>query len=218
MNKEKAIDILQSCTKIISQNPYFTLYRVNCPHDIYQAALEYLEEDESYYRGSSLLKRVNRSGLELVFRKLYEESGAPVTIVNIDNLYPMIQIEFVKMARCNMKKFLTPAAKTSKIFFDTKNKTTTYLTSEEHDPVVVKTHPEDEFDRYIGAALAYAYSKFGSKAKFRRWVDDNSKEVKSSQEKKQEREVAKQKAIQRKKMTIAETATNKAEEKGEKQE
>jgi hypothetical protein len=215
MNKEKAIDMLQSCTKIISQNPYFTLYRVDCPHDIYQAALEYLEEDESYYRGPSLLKRVNRSGLELVFRKLYEESGAPVAIVNIDSYFPLLQAEFIKVTKSIRS---TPAAsKTGKIFFDTKNKTTTYLMPERRDPVVVKTHLEDEFDRYVGAALAYAYSKFGSKAEFRRWVDDNSKEVKSSQEKKQEREAAKQKAIQRKKVA-KETTDSKVEEKGEKQE
>lgn len=215
MNKEKAVDMLQSCTKIISQNPYFTLYRVDCPYDVYQAALEYLEEDESYYRGPSLLKRVCRSGIELVFRKLYEESGAPVTIVNIVNYFPTLQAEFIKVTK---SLHSTPAVnKTGKIFFDTKNKTTTYLMPEEKDPVVVKTHPEDEFDRYVGAALAYAYSKFGSKAEFRRWVDDNSKEVKSSQEKKQEREAAKQKAIQRKKV-VKETTDSEVEEKGEKQE
>lgn len=213
MNREKAVDILQSCTKIISQNPYFTLYRVDCPHGIYQAALEYLEEDESYYRGP--IKRVNRSGMELVFRKLYEESGSPVSIVNIDSYFPTLQMEFIKVTKSLCS---TPVvSKAGKIFFDTKNKITTYLTPEEHDLVVVKTHPEDEFDRYVGAALAYSYSKFGSKAEFRRWVDDNSKKVKSSQEKKQEREVAKQKAIQRKK-TAAETTTSKVEEKGEKQE
>lgn len=216
MNKEKAVDMLQSCTKIISQNPYFTLYRVDCPYDIYQAALEYLEEDESYYRGPSLLKKVHRSGLELVFRKLYEESGSPVSIVNIDSYLPTLQVEFIKVTKSLRS---TPVvSKTGKIFFDTKNKTTTYLMPEGKDPVVVKTHPEDEFDHYVGAALAYAYSKFGSKAEFRRWVDGNSKEVKSSQEKKQEREAAKQKAIQRKETAAAETATNKAEEKGEKQE
>lgn len=215
MNKGIAIDMLQFYTEIMSQNPYFTLYRVDCPHDIYLAALEYLAEDESYYRGPSLLKRVNGSGIELVFRKLYEESGAPVSIVNIDNYFPTLQVEFIKVTKSLRS---TPVVnKTGKIFFDTKNKTTTYLIPEEKDPVVVKTHPDDEFDRYIGAALAYTYSKFGSKAKFRRWVDDNSKEVKSSQEKKQEREAAKQKAIQRKKV-VKETTDGEVEEKGEKQE
>ena len=42
---------------------------------------------------------------------------------------------------------------------------------------IVKCHKDDDFDKYIGAALAYMYNKFGSKTAFRKWVDENAKVV-----------------------------------------
>ena len=62
----------------------------------------------------------------------------------------------------------------------------TYL-SDFEDPVIVKTHPEDDFDKYIGAALAYVYAEFGSKTQFRKFVDEHSKELKSREERKEDK-------------------------------
>lgn len=73
-------------------------------------------------------------------------------------------------------------------------KVVTYLPDFE-DPVVVKTHPDDEFDKYVGAALAYAYSMFGSKTKFRKFVDENSKVLKSHEERKEDRKKHKKVAV-----------------------
>lgn len=73
-------------------------------------------------------------------------------------------------------------------------KVVTYLPDFE-DPVVVKTHPDDEFDKYVGAALAYAYSMFGSKTKFRKFVDENSKVLKSREERKEDRKKYKKAAV-----------------------
>lgn len=38
---------------------------------------------------------------------------------------------------------------------------------------MAKTHPEDEFDPYIGSALAICYNLFGSKTQFYKFVDAN---------------------------------------------
>lgn len=66
------------------------------------------------------------------------------------------------------------------------NRAVTYL-SDFEDPVIVKTHPEDDFDKYIGAALAYVYAEFGSKTQFRKFVDEHSKELKSREERKEDK-------------------------------
>lgn len=77
------------------------------------------------------------------------------------------------------------------------SKVVTYL-SDFEDPVVVKTHPEDDFDKYIGAALAYVYAEFGSKTQFRKFVDSHSKELKSREERKTFRSTNKIKGVTRK--------------------
>ena len=66
------------------------------------------------------------------------------------------------------------------------SKVVTYL-SDFEDPVVVKTHPEDDFDKYIGAALSYVYAEFGSKTQFRKFVDEHSKVLKSREERKEDK-------------------------------
>lgn len=73
-------------------------------------------------------------------------------------------------------------------------KAVTYLPDFE-DPVVVKTHPDDDFDKYVGAALAYVYSEFGSKTQFRKFVDEYSKVLKSREERKEDRKKHKKVAV-----------------------
>ena len=47
------------------------------------------------------------------------------------------------------------------------------LTAEQETKVVAMSKPvgDDEFDKYIGVALALAYVTFGSKTKFHKYVD-----------------------------------------------
>jgi len=42
---------------------------------------------------------------------------------------------------------------------------------------MAKTSKDDEFDKYVGAALAIAYQLFGSKTQFKKYVDENAKEI-----------------------------------------
>ena len=44
--------------------------------------------------------------------------------------------------------------------------------------IKVKCQEEDEFDVYIGVALAYSYKSFGSNSQFRKFVDNIKKEKK----------------------------------------
>lgn len=57
------------------------------------------------------------------------------------------------------------------------------ITYDDHDTVIVKTHKEDDFDPYVGVALGMIYKIFDSKTAFRKWVNHNSKAVKSKPKK-----------------------------------
>lgn len=84
-----------------------------------------------------------------------------------------------------------PTPISTKFLFNPSIKTTTYIPSSYEMPVVLKAHPDDDFDKYVGAALAYVYSEFGSKTAFRKFVDTNSKTIKSREERKEMRKAAK---------------------------
>lgn len=58
----------------------------------------------------------------------------------------------------------------------------------------VKCSTEDSFDPYVGAALALAEAQFGSKSKFKKWVDQNSTYVMSKEEKKAAKQLRKARA------------------------
>lgn len=47
-----------------------------------------------------------------------------------------------------------------------------------------KTNGTDEFDPYVGVALALCYQKFGSRTKFRKFVDEFADVVRAKSEKK----------------------------------
>lgn len=49
---------------------------------------------------------------------------------------------------------------------------------------LAKTAKGDEFDPYVGAALALAYQLFGSKTQFRKYVDEKAKKLSDIKEKK----------------------------------
>ena len=57
---------------------------------------------------------------------------------------------------------------------------------------LAKTSKDDEFDKYVGAALAIAYQLFGSKTQFRKYVDNEAKYVKQIKEKKEKAKQKKQ--------------------------
>lgn len=48
----------------------------------------------------------------------------------------------------------------------------------------VKCNSDDEYDRYVGAALAYVEAAFGSKNQFRKWVDSRAVKAVSKEDKK----------------------------------
>lgn len=52
--------------------------------------------------------------------------------------------------------------------------------------IKVKCDKRDEFDPYVGVALAMAYKEFGSKAAFKKYVDTNVTKQ-SKKEKKEEK-------------------------------
>ena len=57
---------------------------------------------------------------------------------------------------------------------------------------LAKTSKDDEFDKYVGAALAIAYQLFGSKTQFRKYVDNEAKYIKQIKEKKENAKQKKQ--------------------------
>lgn len=54
-----------------------------------------------------------------------------------------------------------------------------------------KTHPDDEFDPYVGSALAICYNLFGSKTQFYKYVDSAMKECDTKREYKQQKDIYK---------------------------
>lgn len=67
----------------------------------------------------------------------------------------------------------------------------------------VKCSPDDAYDKYVGAALAFAEASFGSKNQFRKWVDSKAVRATSKEDKKKAKaaRVAKAKT----KSTVAKT-------------
>lgn len=65
--------------------------------------------------------------------------------------------------------------------------------------IVLKCHEEDEYDPYVGAALALAEATFGSKRQFRMWVDNQSKKAKTKEDKKEEKSKRIQKTLEKQK-------------------
>lgn len=58
---------------------------------------------------------------------------------------------------------------------------------------------DDTYDPYVGVALGLAYDSFGSKAKFRKWVDSTCKVCFSKEQKKEAKKQRKEKAIAKEK-------------------
>lgn len=56
--------------------------------------------------------------------------------------------------------------------------------NENKNVAIARTHPDDEFDKYVGSALAICYSLFGSKTQFQKYVDSNVDEYLTKKSKK----------------------------------
>lgn len=54
-----------------------------------------------------------------------------------------------------------------------------------------KTHPDDEFDPYVGSALAICYNLFGSKTQFYKYVDSVIEECNTKRKHKQQKDIYK---------------------------
>ena len=68
-----------------------------------------------------------------------------------------------------------------------------YIREEDRKIVqMAKTAKGDEFDKYVGAALALVYQLFGSKTQFKKYVDNEAKYVKQIKEKKEKAKQKKQ--------------------------
>ena len=66
-----------------------------------------------------------------------------------------------------------------------------YLKAREDVVTMSKTHPDDEFDPYVGSALAICYNLFGSKTQFYKYVDSVIKECDTKRELKQQKDIYK---------------------------
>lgn len=64
--------------------------------------------------------------------------------------------------------------------------------------IQIKCAEDDEYDPYIGVALALAEASFGSKRQFRMWVDKNCQIAHSKEEKDKERKERIAKALAKK--------------------
>lgn len=85
----------------------------------------------------------------------------------------------------------------TQIIINEKDKVVTAITEpkivikKEKKVTIAKCHKDDEFDPYIGAALAIAYQLFGSKTQFHKYVDNEAKNVDKIRAKKEASKVKK---------------------------
>lgn len=77
-----------------------------------------------------------------------------------------------------------------------------YVSSGKSQITKAKTCPEDEFDPYVGSALAICYNLFGSKSQFHKYVNASMKEFETRQE-------VKKKTLEKKAKTKAKNLSSK---------
>lgn len=138
-------------------------------------------------KGKLKIKPYESKPMKFEFGNIYSEYNQ--AIFNTDN-YGITYVESEKENNMDEKCYKFSDGFKSKtlrqIVINEKEGIVTAITGDHDDKVVTmsKCHEEDEFDPYVGAALALAYQLFGSRTQFRKYVDEKAKKLSVIKEKK----------------------------------